>query len=218
MRMLIDDSLAGAVDQGSSSAAPDTALSGLTVAASQGQLTSDGRISSTTTGGFVVDAHTGIILAAVLCAVVGVLSLHPLLRCALQYCGRRIAPSASAAPTADPHPPAAGAGLKKSVLRKMPVAVYGTEAPGAPAAGGAECAICLGEFADGDAVRLLPRCRHGFHVHCIDTWLSAHSSCPICRDSLLDDEGASATATAGEETAAWVSHSVTAGVLILAWE
>ena len=98
------------------------------------------------------------------------------------------------------------------------MAVYGTEAPGAPAAGGAECAICLGEFADGDAVRLLPRCRHGFHVHCIDTWLSAHSSCPICRDSLLDDEGASATATAGEETAAWVSHSVTAGVLILAWE
>ncbi|XP_002442771.2 RING-H2 finger protein ATL74 [Sorghum bicolor] len=122
-------------------------------------------------------AHTGIILAAVLCVLVGVLSLHPLLRCELHYCGRRS--SALGLGGADPHPPAGGAGLKKSVLRKMPVAVYG-----------AECAICLGEFADGDAVRLLPRCRHGFHVHCIDTWLSAHSSCPICRDSLLDDEGA----------------------------
>ncbi|XP_066360430.1 RING-H2 finger protein ATL74-like [Miscanthus floridulus] len=202
MRMLSDSSLAGGgVDQGSAAPATappplDSTLSGLTVAASLGQLTPEGRISSTTTGFF--DAHTSLFLAAVLCALVGALSLHPLLRCALHYCGRRGGPHTVADPPA---------GLKKSVLRKMPVAVYGgAEAAGAQA--GAECAICLGEFADGDAVRLLPRCRHGFHVRCIDTWLSAHSSCPICRDSLLDDEGASATA-AGEETTAWMSPSFT---------
>jgi E3 ubiquitin-protein ligase ATL10/75/76/77/78 len=188
------------VDKGS--AAPDTALSGWTVAASQGQLTPEGRRISSTTSFF--DAYTGLFLAAVLFALVGALGLHSLLRCALHYCGRRSRSRAL---------PPAGDGLKKSALRRMPVAVY--EATGAPPAG-AECAICLGEFEDGEAVRLLPRCRHGFHVHCIDTWLSAHSSCPICRDSLLDDdEGASATA-AGEETTAWMSPSFTAAMLILA--
>ncbi|XP_047324043.1 RING-H2 finger protein ATL79-like [Impatiens glandulifera] len=45
-----------------------------------------------------------------------------------------------------------------------------------------ECAICLSEFEEGDRVRVLDGCKHGFHVHCIKEWLSAtHSSCPICR-------------------------------------
>lgn len=44
-----------------------------------------------------------------------------------------------------------------------------------------ECAICLGELEDGDKVRLLPNCRHAFHVPCIDEWFSAHTNCPVCR-------------------------------------
>ncbi|CAO2831044.1 unnamed protein product [Amaranthus hypochondriacus] len=49
-----------------------------------------------------------------------------------------------------------------------------------------ECVICLCEFKEGERVRLLPKCNHGFHVKCIDVWLSSHSSCPTCRHSLLD--------------------------------
>ncbi|KAI9108086.1 hypothetical protein K1719_020959 [Acacia pycnantha] len=49
-----------------------------------------------------------------------------------------------------------------------------------------ECPICLGEFEKGDKVRMLPKCNHGFHVSCIDTWLLSHSSCPNCRHSLLE--------------------------------
>ncbi|XP_066324712.1 RING-H2 finger protein ATL79-like [Miscanthus floridulus] len=47
----------------------------------------------------------------------------------------------------------------------------------------AECAICLAEFADGDAVRVMPACRHGFHARCIERWLAGggRSSCPTCR-------------------------------------
>ncbi|KAI3794345.1 hypothetical protein L1987_36975 [Smallanthus sonchifolius] len=48
-----------------------------------------------------------------------------------------------------------------------------------------ECAICLGEYAKGDEIRVLPQCGHRFHVGCVDTWLSSHSSCPSCRQVLV---------------------------------
>ncbi|KAJ6293349.1 hypothetical protein OIU78_025352 [Salix suchowensis] len=53
--------------------------------------------------------------------------------------------------------------------------------------GGAEadCAICLSEFEEGEGIRVLGRCNHGFHVHCVEKWLSSHSSCPTCRRSCL---------------------------------
>jgi hypothetical protein len=47
-----------------------------------------------------------------------------------------------------------------------------------------ECVVCLQELEDGDVVRVLPACRHFFHGGCIDLWLSAHSSCPVCRAEL----------------------------------
>jgi hypothetical protein len=45
----------------------------------------------------------------------------------------------------------------------------------------AECAVCLAEFADGEAGRALPRCGHGFHEPCIATWLRVNTTCPLCR-------------------------------------
>lgn len=50
---------------------------------------------------------------------------------------------------------------------------------------GGDCAVCLGEFSDGELVRLLPRCAHPFHAPCIDTWLRAHINCPICRSPVV---------------------------------
>ena len=45
----------------------------------------------------------------------------------------------------------------------------------------ATCSVCLGAFLVGETVRLLPVCLHLYHVECIDPWLDAHSTCPICR-------------------------------------
>uniref|UniRef100_A0A804JYZ3 RING-type domain-containing protein n=2 Tax=Musa acuminata subsp. malaccensis TaxID=214687 RepID=A0A804JYZ3_MUSAM len=126
------------------------------------------------------DTNMVFILAALLCALVFALGLNSVVRCALR-CGRRVVfenPEEVSSRLA-------ATGLKKRSLRRIPVAVYGSGAD-FPAT---ECPICLGEFADGEKVRVLPRCHHGFHVRCIDKWLASHSSCPTCRQSLLDHGG-----------------------------
>ena len=44
-----------------------------------------------------------------------------------------------------------------------------------------ECPVCLSVFEEGEEVRKLPRCKHCFHVICIDMWLYSHFDCPVCR-------------------------------------
>lgn len=48
-----------------------------------------------------------------------------------------------------------------------------------------DCAVCLSEFESGEMLRLLPACDHVFHKDCIDMWLFSHTTCPLCRLSLL---------------------------------
>ncbi|CAL9152193.1 unnamed protein product [Musa hybrid cultivar] len=119
------------------------------------------------------DAGMVIVIVALLCALILVLGLNSMVRCALR-CGRRLA--------LETPQQAAATGLNKQSLRRLPEAVYGLGAD-IPAT---DCPICLGEFADGEKVRVLPMCRHVFHVECIDKWLASHSSCPTCRRLLLD--------------------------------
>lgn len=44
-----------------------------------------------------------------------------------------------------------------------------------------ECTVCLSLLEDEEMARLLPNCKHAFHVECIDKWLNAHATCPVCR-------------------------------------
>jgi len=83
-----------------------------------------------------------------------------------------------------PSPRLANTGIKKKALKTFPTVSYSTELklPGLDT----ECVICLSEFVNGDKVRILPKCNHGFHVRCIDRWLSSHSSCPKCRQCLIE--------------------------------
>jgi len=43
------------------------------------------------------------------------------------------------------------------------------------------CGVCLSELADGELIRVLPACMHYFHAGCVQEWLSAHATCPLCR-------------------------------------
>ncbi|XP_052175536.1 RING-H2 finger protein ATL60-like [Diospyros lotus] len=71
----------------------------------------------------------------------------------------------------------ATAGLDPSVLKSLPVVIFDPK----DFKDGLECSVCLSEVAGGEKARLLPKCKHGFHVDCIDMWFHSHSTCPICR-------------------------------------
>ncbi|XP_057509763.1 RING-H2 finger protein ATL74-like [Actinidia eriantha] len=135
------------------------------------------------------DTNMVIILAALLCALICALGLNSIVRCALR-CARRF----SFETQNEGAVRLAATGLKKSTLRLIPVAVYGS-GTNIPAT---DCPICLGEFMNGEKVRVLPKCHHGFHLRCIDMWLASHSSCPTCRQSLLEQQTPSTDTADGD--------------------
>lgn len=53
---------------------------------------------------------------------------------------------------------------------------------------GGDCAVCLSKFEAVDQLRLLPLCCHAFHVDCIDAWLKANQTCPLCRSTVNPTE------------------------------
>ncbi|UJR22632.1 hypothetical protein I4U23_025673 [Adineta vaga] len=48
------------------------------------------------------------------------------------------------------------------------------------------CSICLETFNDNEILRRL-QCSHYYHTTCIDPWLLAHRSCPLCNRNIFDD-------------------------------
>lgn len=50
---------------------------------------------------------------------------------------------------------------------------------------GGECSVCLEAFGTGDTRRELPRCGHGFHAECVDSWLRNNRRCPLCRAEVV---------------------------------
>ncbi|KAK6245708.1 zinc finger protein [Theobroma cacao] len=129
--------------------------------------------------GATVDSDFVVILAALLCALICVLGLIAVARCAWL---RRLSGGSASNPADTPRPtPPANKGLKKKILKSLPKATFSAES----SAKFSDCAICLTEFEVGDEIRVLPQCGHGFHVACIDMWLGSHSSCPSCRQILV---------------------------------
>ncbi|KAL3527314.1 hypothetical protein ACH5RR_011970 [Cinchona calisaya] len=125
-----------------------------------------------------VESDFVVILAALLCALICVVGLIAVARCAWLRRG-------NAGNGRPPGQPSANKGLKKKILQSLPKYTYDSSAAGKGTAVTADCAICLAEYVDADEIRVLPQCGHGFHVHCIDTWLGSHSSCPSCRQILI---------------------------------
>ncbi|XP_009766983.1 RING-H2 finger protein ATL67-like [Nicotiana sylvestris] len=73
-------------------------------------------------------------------------------------------------------------GLDQVVINSYPKLVYSKRNGNG---NGNDCPICLCEYKDGEMLRMMPDCKHYFHVMCIDAWLKLNASCPVCRNSPL---------------------------------
>ncbi|XP_066378461.1 probable E3 ubiquitin-protein ligase ATL44 [Miscanthus floridulus] len=120
-----------------------------------------------------VDSDMVVILASFLCALVCVLGLALVSRCACRRASSSTGPGPAQAQQAPPPK-----GLKKKAIDALPTVPF-------TAATASDCAICLAEFAEGDALRVLPRCGHAFHVACVDAWLRTRATCPSCRAGVV---------------------------------
>jgi len=114
-----------------------------------------------------------ITVLALLCLCILGIGLSSLFRC-LFHCRMRIVVESSDG--------VANPGLRKAAMNALPIIIYSNKSNPGPVP--TDCPICLAEFVEGEKMRVLPNCNHGFHVECIDKWFVSHSSCPMCRQCL----------------------------------
>lgn len=133
------------------------------------------------------DFNSKIMLTAIISlslVVVVVIVLHTYARCVLRRQALRRAAALRRLGSTVGHVHSAAEppkrGLEPSVIAALPVFVYTREGRHEGDAD-VECAVCLSMLEDEEMARLLPNCKHNFHVECVDTWLNSHSTCPICR-------------------------------------
>jgi hypothetical protein len=77
-------------------------------------------------------------------------------------------------------------GLEPSMTRSLPIAQFKKKNEEESSPSNNECAVCLGEFQEGEWLKHLPNCCHVFHTACIDTWFQSHTNCPLCRSHVFN--------------------------------
>ncbi|XP_056843592.1 RING-H2 finger protein ATL78-like [Raphanus sativus] len=124
------------------------------------------------------DTNVVKVLSVIFCALIFSLGLHSIIRVVMRYSNLLSTQASNELAVR-----LANTGVKGKALKSFQTLSYSTELKRSGL--DTECAICLSEFVSGERVKLLPKCHHGFHVRCIDKWLSSHSSCPTCRHCLI---------------------------------
>ncbi|CAI0387562.1 unnamed protein product [Linum tenue] len=69
------------------------------------------------------------------------------------------------------------------VMMELPCVEYGSDGIETTSR---ECAICLEDYNGGEPCRIMPVCKHMFHVACIDNWLRVNITCPVCRQRIFN--------------------------------
>ncbi|KAA8528214.1 hypothetical protein F0562_035535 [Nyssa sinensis] len=71
--------------------------------------------------------------------------------------------------------------LKGSLKEKLPIILFDEGV----STRDSQCCVCLGEFEMKEELHQVPSCKHVFHIDCICHWLCSHSTCPLCRSSIV---------------------------------
>ncbi|XP_010056461.2 E3 ubiquitin-protein ligase ATL4 [Eucalyptus grandis] len=129
-----------------------------------------------------------IIVTTCLCLLFRHLHRLPLPRCLLH---RHLSTSSSSSSSSPPlrasaPPPQDGAAVvhDESFIDSLPLFSFSSVTRRSSSAADGDCAVCLCKFKPHDLLRLLPLCCHAFHAECIDTWLQANRTCPLCRSNV----------------------------------
>jgi len=77
-------------------------------------------------------------------------------------------------------------GVSKRQMRKLKIIKYkGIEMLNENIIDSTQCCICLDEYIENDAIRIL-KCNHCFHKNCSDEWLYINNKCPLCNQNIVD--------------------------------
>ncbi|XP_022144841.1 E3 ubiquitin-protein ligase ATL42-like [Momordica charantia] len=121
--------------------------------------------------------------------VIGILGVMFLLTFVLllyaKFCHRRSVRGDSVNHPAQIRSSSRHSGIDKTVIESLPFFRFSTLKGSKE---GLECAVCLSKFEDIEILRLLPKCKHAFHINCIDHWLEKHASCPLCRQRVGSED------------------------------
>ncbi|KAG2312355.1 hypothetical protein Bca52824_023912 [Brassica carinata] len=72
-------------------------------------------------------------------------------------------------------------GLSKELREMLPIVIFKESF----SINDSQCSVCLGDYQANDKLQQIPPCGHTFHMDCIDLWLTSHTTCPLCRLSLI---------------------------------
>ncbi|CAA7046475.1 unnamed protein product [Microthlaspi erraticum] len=75
-------------------------------------------------------------------------------------------------------------GLSKELREMLPIVVFKESF----SIMDSQCSVCLGDYQADDKLQQIPVCGHTFHMDCIDLWLTSHSTCPLCRLTLIPSQ------------------------------
>ncbi|KAJ1278772.1 hypothetical protein BS78_04G104500 [Paspalum vaginatum] len=144
-------------------------------------------------GGVAADAYSLLVASCVLAASVviweacAIAATAAALVAGVAWCSRAVAAGRAGTAAVPAATPAAWGGTVRGLAEAdiralLPASPYERRL-GTPG-GGATCCVCLADVRGGEMVRRLPKCRHLFHVGCIDAWLYEHVTCPLCRSEI----------------------------------
>lgn len=77
---------------------------------------------------------------------------------------------------------------------------------------GDSCVVCFELYKPNDTVRILT-CKHFFHKNCIDPWVLAHGTCPMCKCDILKALGIQVDVEDGTESLQILMSSELPGLL-----
>nr|VDD24655.1 unnamed protein product [Brassica oleracea] len=72
-------------------------------------------------------------------------------------------------------------GLSKELREMLPIVIFKESY----SINDSQCSVCLGDYQANEKLQQIPPCGHTFHMDCIDLWLTSHTTCPLCRLSII---------------------------------